>query len=83
MLATLTQQQNGRRIGRYVPTSKTYRWGSKTGSNRGVINDVGFVESPAGTMVIALYSLKLGDRVTGECTLSEIARAAMQVTGMI
>ena len=65
MLTTLTQQQNGRRIGRYVPTSKTYRWGSKTGSNRGVINDVGFVESPIGTMVIALYSLKLGDRITG------------------
>ena len=83
MLTTLTLQQNGRRIGRYVPTSKTYRWGSKTGSNRGVINDVGFIESPAGTMVIALYSLKLGDRVTGECALSKIARTAMQVTGMI
>ena len=66
-----------------MPTSRTYRWGSKTGSNRSVINDVGFVESPVGTMVIALYSLKLGDRVTGECALSEIARAAMQVTGMI
>jgi hypothetical protein len=34
-------------------------------------------------MVIALYSLKLGDRVIGECALSEIARVAMQVTGMI
>lgn len=66
-----------------MPTSMAYRWGSKTGSNRGVINDVGFVESPVGTMVIALYSLKLGDRVTGECALSEIAKAAMQVTGVI
>ena len=66
-----------------MPTSRTYRWGSKTGSNRSVINDVGFVESPVGTMVIALYSLKLGDRVIGECALSEIARVAMQVTGMI
>lgn len=66
---------------RYVPTN--HRWGSKTGSNRGVINDVGFVESPAGTMVIALYSLKLGDPVTGECARSEIAKAAMQATGVI
>ena len=65
-----------------MPTSRTYRWDSKTGSNRGV-NDVGFVESPAGTMVIALYSQKLGDSVTGECALSEIAKAAMQATGMI
>ena len=66
-----------------MPTSRTYRWGSKTGSNRGVINDVGFIESPAGTMVIALYSRELGDRVTGECALSEIAKAAMQATDMI
>ena len=36
-----------------------------------------------GTMVIALYSRELSDRVTGECALSEIARTAMQVTGTI
>ncbi len=83
MLNTLTLQQNGRRIGRYVPTSETYRWGSKTGSNRGVTNDVGFVESPVGTMVIALYSRELGDRDTGECALSKVTKAAMEVTGII
>ncbi|MCA9861309.1 MAG: serine hydrolase, partial [Thermomicrobiales bacterium] len=32
MIATLERQQNRRRIGRHVPTTKGYRWGSKTGT---------------------------------------------------
>ncbi|ETX00621.1 MAG: hypothetical protein ETSY2_38730 [Candidatus Entotheonella gemina] len=83
MLTTLTLQQNHRRIGRYVPASKSYRWGSKTGSNTGITNDVGFVQSPAGTMIIALYSQGIGDAVTSEIALSDIAEAAMQATGII
>ncbi len=83
MITTLTKQQNHRRIGRYVPTSKRYRWGSKTGSNTGITNDVGFVQSPSGTMIIALYSQDIGDPVARELALSEIAKAAMQATGII
>ncbi len=83
MITTLTLQQNHRRIGRYVPKSEAYRWGSKTGSNTGIINAVGFVQSPAGTMMIALYSRDIDDVVTGELVLSEIAKAAMQATGVI
>ena len=83
MLTTLTLQQNHRRIGRFVPKSKDYRWGTKTGSNTGITNDVGFVQSPAGTMMIALYSQDIGDAVTSEVALSDIAKAAMQATGII
>lgn len=83
MLTTLTLQQNHRRIGRFVPTSKGYRWGTKTGSNTGVTNDVDFVQAPTGTMIIALFSQHIGDAVTSEIALSEIAKAAMQATGII
>ncbi len=83
MITTLTLQQNHRRIGRYVPKSEAYRWGTKTGSNTGITNDVGFVQSPAGPMLIALYSQHSGDAVASEIVLSDIAKAAMQATGII
>ena len=41
MVTMLERQQNGRRIGRYVPEAPGVRWGSKTGGLKGVTNDVG------------------------------------------
>ena len=83
MITTLPLQQNHRRIGRHVPKSEGYCWGTKTGSNTGVINDVGFVQAPGGTLIIALYSQGSSDAVTGELVLSDIAKAAMQATGIL
>lgn len=83
MLATLEKQQNKRRIGRYVPTDDTYRWGSKTGTNNGIVNDVGFVSSPDGTMIIAVYCRSVADEVSGEQFIADITRYALQATGII
>jgi beta-lactamase class A len=83
MVKLLTQQQNGRRIGRFVPTGEGWRWGSKTGSNLGVCNDVGFVEGPAGRMLIAVYTRGPEDVVEGERLIAETTRAAMEAVGLV
>jgi beta-lactamase class A len=83
MVATLEQQQNARRIGRFVPDGEGWRWGSKTGSNAGVTNDAGFVEGPGGRMLIAVYCRAVPEPVEGEIMIAEITRAAMRATGLI
>ena len=83
MLATLERQQNGRRIGRHVPAVDGYRWGSKTGTNTGIVNDVGFVTGPAGTMLIAVYCRGIGSEAAGEEVIAEVTQAAMKATGTI
>jgi len=83
MAATLERQQNSRRIGRHVPAREGYRWGSKTGSNKGIVNDVGFVCGPAGRMLIAVYCRGVADEVTGEHMIADITRKAMEVVGLV
>lgn len=83
MVGLLMQQQNGRRIGRFVPAGEGWRWGSKTGTNLGVANDVGFVEGPAGRMLIAVYTQGPEDTVEGERLIAEVTRAAMETVGML
>jgi beta-lactamase class A len=78
MVAMLELQQNDRRIGRFVPEG--VRWGSKTGSYSTVANDVGFVTTVDGPMVISAFTANLPDMVTGEIVISEIAREAMRET---
>jgi len=78
MIAILEQQQNARRIGRYVPEDG-FRWGSKTGSISGVVNDVGFIAGDNGTVVVSVYCEDLPDMYTGEQVIGDIARAAMEV----
>ena len=82
MLATLERQQNARRIGRHVPADSGYRWGSKTGTNTGIVNDVGFVTAPAGTVCIAVYCRGVESEVAGEEVIAEVALAAMRATGV-
>jgi beta-lactamase class A len=82
MIAMLEKQQNTRRISRHLPESKEIRWGSKTGSIKGVTNDAGFITSPAGTMIIAVYCEALPDQHVGEKAIGDISRAAMTVTGV-
>jgi beta-lactamase class A len=83
MAEMLTKQQNGRRIGRFVPEGEGVRWGSKTGSIPGIVNDAGFVTTPAGTLVIAVFTEGLADPHTGERVIGEITHAAMQATGLL
>jgi beta-lactamase class A len=83
MQAMLAKQQNSRRISRYLPESEDIRWGSKTGSVKGVTNDVGFITSPAGTMIIGVYCEALPDQHTGEKAIGDISRAAMAATGVV
>ncbi len=82
MVTTLEQQQNGRRIGRNVPTGEGYSWGTKTGSLEGVCNDVGFVATPQGTMIIAVFTANVPDQITGEQLIADITAAAMEATGI-
>lgn len=81
MIAILEKQQNPRRIGRYVPEDG-FRWGSKTGSIRGVVNDAGFITGSGGTVIVSVYCEDLPDMYTGEQAIGDIARAAMEVAGI-
>lgn len=82
MVAMLEKQQNTRRISRYLPESKDIRWGSKTGSIKGVTNDAGFITTPAGTLIVSVYCEGLPDQHVGEQTIGDISRAAMTATGV-
>jgi beta-lactamase class A len=83
MLDLLTKQQNRRRIARYLPEGEGVRWGSKTGSVKGVTNDVGFVTTEAGTLVIAVFCEGFPDQHLGEQAIGEVARAAYSATGVV
>ncbi len=83
MLDLLAKQQNARRIARYLPESDDVRWGSKTGSVKGVTNDVGFVQTPVGMLVIAVFCEGFPDQHLGEQAIGDIARAACNVTGLL
>lgn len=82
MVAMLEKQQNTRRISRYLPESDKIRWGSKTGSVRGVTNDVGFVTTDAGTLILSIYCEGLADQHVGEKVIGDITRAALEATGV-
>lgn len=75
MLEMLKLQSNSRRIGRFVPEGM--EWGSKTGSYDTVVNDVGFVMTQDGPMVVSVFSEDVADVVTGEVLISEIVRVSI------
>ena len=81
MIGILEKQQNMRRIGRYVP-EEGVRWGSKTGSIRGVTNDVGFVSSEAGRVIVSVFCEDLPDMYVGEKFIGDIAREAIKIAGI-
>lgn len=83
MLAILEKQQNSRRIGRHAPAGEGYRWGSKTGSLDGVCNDVGFIMTPQGTLVIAVFTEGIPDQIAGEQIIADVTKAALAATGLI
>lgn len=84
MTAMLEKQQNTRRIARYLPLDdEDIRWGTKTGSIKGVTNDVGFILSPKGRLVIGVFCEGMPDQHTGEQAIGDISRAAMKSTGIV
>ncbi len=82
MIATLEKQQNGRRIGRNAPVGEGCSWGSKTGSLEGVCNDVGFIKTPDGTLIIAVFTSGVPDQIAGEQIIADITKAALETTGL-
>jgi beta-lactamase class A len=83
MTAMLEKQQCTRRISRHLPEGDSIRWGSKTGSIAGVTNDVGFVATDRGTLIVSVFCENLADQHVGERVIGDIARAAMRATGVV
>jgi beta-lactamase class A len=83
MEALLEKQQNKRRIARYLPEVQGIRWGSKTGSIAGVTNDVGFITTERGTLILSVFCEDLPDQHAGEAVIGDIARAAVRATGIV
>jgi beta-lactamase class A len=82
MIALLEKQQNTRRISRYLPEGEGIRWGSKTGSIKGSTNDVGFITTDRGTLILSIFCENFPDQHAGEQVIGDIARAAMTATGI-
>jgi len=81
MIALLEKQQNDRRIARHLPRVDRPRWGSKTGSLPGVVNDVGFVMTDSGPVIISVYCEQLTDPNWGEQIIGDLSRAALASAG--
>jgi beta-lactamase class A len=83
MRALLERQQNARRIARFLPEDERIRWGSKTGSIAGVTNDIGFIETPAGRLLLAVFCEGFPDQHDAEQVIGEVARAAWEATALL
>ncbi len=82
MLDTLEQQGEIRRISRFL-SGPGLRWGTKPGDLPGVINDVGFVSSDAGTLSIAVFTESMPDLDAAERAIGLISREALALTGIV
>jgi beta-lactamase class A len=77
MVDMLEKQTNDRRIARHLPKGEARpRWGTKTGSLPGVVNDVGFIMTPAGPLVLSIYC-EIPDPNAGEAVIGDVAHAAL------
>lgn len=77
MIGMLEKQTNDRRIARHLPRGEARpRWGSKTGSLPGVVNDLGFIMTAQGPLVLAIYC-EIADPNAGEAVIGDVARAAL------
>ena len=80
MVSVLEKQQNNRRIARHLPKDNTPRWGTKTGSLPNVINDVGFIMTPKGPAIAAVFIEACPDQLAGEAIIGDIARAIVNAS---
>ena len=76
MVALLELQQNDRRIARHLPRTDRPRWGTKTGSLPDVANDVGFVITARGPLILAIFTRDVADPHQAEAVIGDVARAA-------
>lgn len=83
MIAMLEKQQSTSRISRYLPQAEGIRWGSKPGQIRGVTNDVGFVTTDKGTLILSVFGENMPDPHLGEKLIGDLARAALKTTGVV
>ncbi|MEZ4522424.1 MAG: serine hydrolase [Thermomicrobiales bacterium] len=83
MREMLQLQQNKRRISRYLPEDDGIEWGSKTGSIKDVTNDVGYVRTDKGTLIIAVFCENMASQARGERMIADITRAALLDTGVV
>lgn len=83
MIGMLEKQSCTRRISRYLPEAEGIRWGSKTGSLTGVTNDVGYISTDKGTLIVSVFCEGLPDQHVGEQVIGDISRAAMRATGIV
>jgi beta-lactamase class A len=77
MVALLEKQQNDRRLARFLPKDNRPRWGSKTGSLPGVINDIGFITTATGPLCIAVCVENQPDALEGEAMIGRVSQAAL------
>ncbi len=77
MIQLLEKQQNDRRIARHLPRQDRPRWGTKTGTLPGAVNDVGFIMTAKGPLILSVYCEKPADTLAGEEIIGDIAEAAL------
>lgn len=82
MRAMLMKQQNPRRFARYIPRGEGITWGSKTGTIAGVCNDVGFITTPQGTLIVSAFYENPPDIHVAERVIGTLSRAAILATGI-
>jgi len=81
MIDQLEKQTNDRRLARHLPQGAARpRWGSKTGSLPGVVNDVGFIMTANGPLILSIY-VEIADPHAGEAVIGDVARAALAALG--
>jgi beta-lactamase class A len=81
MVALLEKQQNDRRIARHLPKDDRPRWGSKTGTLTGAVNDVGFVMTADGPVILSVFVEKPADTLAGEEIIGDLSRAVLAAIG--
>lgn len=72
MRATLALQQDRDRIARYLPDGLTFA--GKSGTLPGLIHDTGLIETPAGTLALAVLTRGLPDDYQAAETIGRIAQ---------
>ena len=80
MRATLALQQHRDRIPRLLP--ETCRYAGKAGSLPALVHDAGLVETPRGTLALAVLTRGLADPWTADALIGRIARAAVVAAGL-
>ncbi|HEV2528976.1 MAG TPA: serine hydrolase [Thermomicrobiales bacterium] len=80
MRGLLGQQQHLDRLGRSLPAGITFR--GKSGSLEGTVHDCAILDGPGGQVVIAVLTSGVTDRYAVDAVLGQLARAAVDASGI-